>query len=75
MKSDADEFGGEKSPVPPSCLLTVFAKLEQDTEYALHYSVPLIGVQSQNKEIHINRFLEGNEGICIMHFTATTQFH
>ena len=58
-KEDADLFGHEL-PIPPSCLVTVCGKLSycQNTEQHLNYSVPLIGINSDEEEIRIDRFLE-----------------
>ena len=57
-------FGSDDLPVPPSCLITVWAKLTQDTEEHLSYPVSLIGVNCDAEAIYIDRFLEkGTTGI------------
>ena len=63
-KRDADMFGSDDLPIPPSCLITVWAKLAQDTEEHLSYPVSLIGVNCDTEAIYIDRFLEkGTTGI------------
>ena len=57
-KRDADLFGSQELPIPPSCLITVWGKITDDTEDLLSYSVGLNGIDSDTKEICINRFLE-----------------
>ena len=37
-RRDADMFGSDDLPIPPSCLITVWAKLTQNTEEHLSYS-------------------------------------
>ena len=55
-KRDADMFGSDDLPIPPSCLITVWAKLTQDTVSS--------GVNCDAKHIYIDRFLEkGTTGI------------
>ena len=57
-------FGSDDLPIPPSCLITVWAKLTQDTEEHLSYPVSLIGVNCDAEAIYIDRFLEkGTTGI------------
>ena len=51
-KRDADLFGSQELPIPPSCLITVWGEI---AEYLLSYSV---GLDSDTKEICINRFLD-----------------
>ena len=57
-KRDADMFGSDDLPIPPSCLITVFAVQAEDTEDHLSYAVSLKGVDSDAKKIYIDRFLE-----------------
>ena len=57
-KRDADLFGEDKLAIPPSCLVTVHAKLAEDTVDLLHYDVPLIGIEDEGKEICIVRKLQ-----------------
>ena len=57
-------FSSDDLPIPPSCLITVWAKLTQNTEEHLSYLVSLIGVNCDAKAIYIDRFLEkGTTGI------------
>ena len=58
---DADLFGSQHIPFPPSCLITIRAKVAPDTEEDLSYAVPLKGIES-DIEIYINRSLE--TGMC-----------
>ena len=51
-------FGLQQLPIPPSCLITLHAKLTQDTEEDLRYAVPLMGIDSDVSKIFINRSLE-----------------
>ena len=80
MKRDADLFGSQHIPFPPSCLITICAKVAPDTEEDLSYAVPLKGIES-DLEIYINRSLETVEssnttGLCcyiacsIIHFNS-----
>ena len=57
-KQDADSFGSQHLLNCPSGLVTVCATQAQDTEQHLHYAVPLVGINSDVKEIFINRSLE-----------------
>ena len=57
-KRDADVFGSDDLPIPPSCLITVFAEQAEDTEEHFSYAVSLKGVDSDAKKIYIDRFLE-----------------
>ena len=57
-KQNVDLFESKELLVPPSCSITVWAKIADDTEEFLSYTVGLIGVDSDSKEICINRFLE-----------------
>ena len=51
-------FGLQQLPIPPSCLITLHAKLTQDTKEDLRYAVPLMGIDSDVSKIFINRSLE-----------------
>ena len=56
------DFGGDKAPIPPSCLVSIYAKNnDPDTVPMLNYSVPLEGV-SETMEIFINRSLRNFSG-------------
>ena len=56
------DFGGDKAPIPPSCLVSIYAKNnDPDTVPMLNYSVPLEGV-SEAMEIFINRSLRNFSG-------------
>ena len=58
-KRDADLFGTVELPIPPTCRVTIWSKVSQDTEEYLSYTVPLIGIHSDDvDEICIQRFLE-----------------
>ena len=58
-KRDADLFGSQELPIPPSCLIiTVWGKITDNTEELMSYSVSLNEVDSDSEEICINRFLE-----------------
>ena len=57
-KRDADLFGSDDLPIPPSCLVTVFAVQIEDTEEHLSYAVSLKGVDNDAQKIYIDRFLE-----------------
>ena len=54
-------FGSQHIPFPPSCLITIRAKVAPDTEEDLSYAIPLKGIES-DLEIYINRSLE--TGMC-----------
>ena len=56
-RRDADLFGSQELPIPQSCLITVWGKEADETEELLSYSVGLNGIDSDSKEICINRFL------------------
>ena len=47
-----------KLPIPPSCLVTILATCERDTVDLLNFVVPLIGINSEAKDICINRSLQ-----------------
>ena len=53
-KREADVFGADDLPIPPSCLITVFAEQAKDTEKHLSYAVSLKGVDSDAKKIYID---------------------
>ena len=55
-KRDADLFGTVELPIPPTCRVTIWSKVSQDTEEYLSYTVPLIGIHSDVNEICIQRF-------------------
>ena len=68
-KRDADLFGTVELPIPPTCRVTIWSKVSQDTEEYLSYTVPLIGIHSDDvDEICIQRFLEtsNSSGIYII---------
>ena len=58
MKRDADLFGSNDLPIPPSCLITVWAKLSCDPEEHLRHPVTLTGIDCNTRKIYISRFLE-----------------
>ena len=58
LKRDADLFGSNRLPIPPSCLITVWAKLSCDPEERLRHPVTLTGIDCIAKKIYISRFLE-----------------
>ena len=43
-------------PIPPTCRVTIWSKISQDTEEYLSYNVPLIGIHSDVDELCIQRF-------------------
>ena len=57
-KRDADLFGTDILPLPPTCLVTIWSEGSQDTKEYLSYTVPLIGINSDVMEICIQRFLD-----------------
>ena len=68
-KRDADLFGTVELPIPPTCRVTIWSKVSQDTEEYLSCTVPLIGIHSDDvEEICIQRFLEtsNSSGIYII---------
>ena len=58
MKRDADLFGSSDLPIPPSRLITVWAKLSCDPEERLRHPVTLTGIDCNTRKIYISRFLE-----------------
>ena len=57
-KRDADLFGSDDLPIPPSCLFTVWADSTCNPEKPLRHPVLLYGIDSDTRKIYINRFLE-----------------
>ena len=56
-KRDADLISTVELPIPPTCRVTIWFKVSQDTEEYLSYTVPLIGIHSDvADEIRIQRF-------------------
>ena len=74
-KRDADLFGSQDLPIPPSCLITVWGKIADGTEDLLSYSVGLNGVDSDSKEICINRFLETSKTTGIINYNNYLNNH
>ena len=58
MKRDADLFGSSDLTLPPTCLITVWAKLSCDPEERLRHPVSLTGIDSDTRKLYISRFLE-----------------
>ena len=59
-KRDADLFGSKDVdlPIPPSCLVTVWADISCDPKTRLRHPVILTGIDSDTRKIYISRFLE-----------------
>ena len=56
------DFGADKTPILPSCLVSIYAKNnDPDTVPMLNYSVPFEGV-SEPMKIFINRSLRNVSG-------------
>ena len=55
MKSDADRFGPNDLPIPPSCLITVWA---DKPKIRLRHPLSLTGIHCNTRKIYIIRFLE-----------------
>ena len=54
-----DGFGKTDGlPIPPCCLITVFATSSPDTSSYLSYCIPIKGIAADTKEIFINRLLK-----------------
>ena len=71
-KRDADLFGTVELPIPPTCRVTIWSKVSQDTEEYLSYTVPLIGIHSDDvDEICIQRFLETNNPSGMLSYMIT----
>ena len=64
-------FGSQHIPFPPSCLITIRAKVAPDTEEDLSYAVPLKGIES-DPEIYINR--SQGTGMCCCTLTQYYSF-
>ena len=47
LKSEIDGFGENILPIPPSCLVSIYAEVSSDTVRVLKYSVALAGVDSK----------------------------
>ena len=60
-KKDADLFGSCDRPIPPSCLVTVWANRFSKPKERFRFPVTLTGINSNTKKIDINRFLEAVE--------------
>ena len=58
MKSDADRFGPNDLPIPPSCLITVWADLSCKPKIRLRHPLSLQGIHCNTRKIYIIRFLE-----------------
>ena len=60
MKRDADQFGSKDIdlPIPPSCLITVWADLSCNPKTHLRHPVTLTGIDCNTRKIYISRFLE-----------------
>ena len=58
MKCDADRFGPNDHPLPPSCLITVWADLSCKPKMRLKHPLSLTGIHCSTKKIYIIRFLE-----------------
>ena len=58
MKRDADLFGSNDLPIPPSCLVTVWADLCCNAKIRLRHPVTLTGIDCNTSKIYISRFLE-----------------
>ena len=71
-KRDADLFGTVELSIPPTCRVTIWSKVSQDTEEYLSYTVPLIGIYSDDvDEICIQRFVETSNTSGILYCTIT----
>ena len=60
-KKYADLFGSCDRPIPPSCLVTVWANRFSKPKEHFRFPVTLTGINSNTKKIYINRFLEAVE--------------
>ena len=58
-------------PIPPTCRVTIWSKVSQDTEEYLSYTVPLLGIHSDDiTKLRIQRFLETSNSsgiLCILY--------
>ena len=57
MKRDADLFGS-RHPIPPSCLITVWADISCNPKIRLRHPVTLTGIDCNTRKIYISTFLE-----------------
>ena len=57
MKRDADLFGS-RHPIPPSCLITVWADISCNPKIRLRHPVILTGIDCNTRKIYISTFLE-----------------
>lgn len=61
-KRDADLFGSAGLPIPPSCLVTVWADVSCNPERRLRHPVALSGIDTEDaKIIYITQFLETSD--------------
>ena len=68
-KRNADLFGTVELPIPPTCRVTIWSKVSQDTEEYLSYTVPLTGIYSDDvDEICIQRFLETSNSSGMLYY-------
>ena len=58
MKRDADQFGSNDLPIPPTCLVTVWADLSCNPKIRLRHPVTLTGIDCNTRKIYISRFLQ-----------------
>ena len=58
MKRDADLFGSSDLPIPPSCLITIWADFSCNPKIRLRHPVTLTGIDCNTRKIYISRFLE-----------------
>ena len=59
-----DLFGkSDGLPVPPTCMITVFATPGTDTQSSINYCIPIKGVVCNTKQIAIIRMLESSSNI------------
>ena len=54
MKRDADLFGSNDLPIPPSCLITIWADLSCNPERRLRHPVTLTGIDCNTRKIYIS---------------------
>ena len=58
MKRDANLFGSNDLPIPPSYLVTLWADLFCNPKRHLRHPVTLTGIDCNTRKIYISRFLE-----------------
>ena len=58
MKRYADLFGSSDLPIPPSCLVTIWADLSCISKIRLRHLVTLTGKNCNTEKINIRRILE-----------------